>query len=145
MKQIRTMILVGCCLMGYFSFAWAGENPRDALQGCWVAQSLEVGGKAVPATEFKTLCFTFTDDRLIVRGNFRDDGLDECTYSVDVKPKPRHFEFTPSSEKKPVVGIYDVKGDELKVCLRHGEGARPAQFATKADAGLVLVVFKKRK
>lgn len=47
----------------------------------------------------------------------------------------------------PIAGINEVKGDELKICLRHSESTegRPKKFARKADSQLVLIVFKKQK
>ena len=40
-----------------------------------------------------------------------------------------------------------VKGDELKLCLRHGRssGGRPTEFSTKPDSGLISIVFKRTK
>jgi uncharacterized protein (TIGR03067 family) len=146
MKQARLALCVFSALLTFLAVGWAGENPQDALQGAWVAQSLEVNGKPAPAPEFKTLRFTFKKDKLIVRGNFGDDGQEECPYQIDAKKTPKHFEFTPSKEKMPILGIYEIKGDELKICLRQGGGgARPTEFAAKEKSGLILVVFKKQK
>ena len=46
---------------------------------------------------------------------------------------------------KTLVGIYEVKGDELKVC--HGDpGAdRPKEIASKEGSGLSLITLKRVK
>ena len=52
-----------------------------------------------------------------------------------------------SHQTKPVLGIYEVNGDELKICLRHGlsAGGRPSEFSSKPDTSLILIVFKRAK
>ena len=45
-------------------------------------------------------------------------------------------------------GIYSLEGDNLTICYHRDpekEGDRPAEFATKPDSGLVLLVLKRQK
>ena len=95
----------------------------------------------------KGMRLTFKGDKLLVRGNFADDTVAECAYALDPKQSPKQLDFTPPKAGKPVLGIYEVKGDELKVCMRHADskGGRPTAFATKEGSGLVLIVFKREK
>lgn len=117
------------------------------LQGVWIAESMEADGEAAPAEAVKRIHFTFKGDKLFVKGNFADDREEECTFKVDAKQSPKHLEFTAPKEQKPVLGIYEVKKDELKICLRHARSAdgRPTEFATKPNSKLILIVFKKQK
>jgi len=119
----------------------------DPLQGVWVGQTMEADGMAAPSEAVKRMRFTFKDGKLLVRGNFDDDREEDCTYRIDPKQSPKHLDFTTPTEKKPVLAIYDVNGNELKVCLRHASSSdgRPTAFATKAGSKLVLIVFKKEK
>jgi uncharacterized protein (TIGR03067 family) len=119
----------------------------DDLQGVWLAQSLEAGGKPAPADAVKRMQFTFRGDKLLIRGNFRDDREEECSYKIDPKQSPKHLDFKTPTADRPVVGIYQLSGDELKVCLRHASGseARPTEFATMPEASFVLIVFKRQK
>jgi uncharacterized protein (TIGR03067 family) len=121
----------------------SGENP---LQGVWIAQSMEANGKPAPADAVKRMQFTFKGDKLYIKGNFDDDREEECPYKIDPKQSPKHLEFSPPKEKKPILGIYEVKGNELKLCLRHGSssGGRPTAFQTKTESGLVLILLKKQ-
>jgi uncharacterized protein (TIGR03067 family) len=131
----------------------ASQTPADddaaakSLQGVWIAETLEADGKAAPAEAFKTMRFTFKGDMLLVRGNHRDNREEECSYKIDPKQSPPQLDFTPSGEDKPIQAIYQVKGDELQVCLRHaeGEGGRPTEFVTKPESRLVLIKFKREK
>ena len=148
MKRIIPIaLIVPCIMMALQPITRAGNDAKDSLQGVWVAQSMEVDGKAVPVDVAKRLRFTFKGDKLFLKGNFKDDREEECPYKIDPKQSPKHLDFSPPKEKSPILGIYEVKGDELKVCLRHAASSdgRPTEFTTKADSKLMLIVFKKQK
>jgi uncharacterized protein (TIGR03067 family) len=122
-------------------------DDSDSLQGIWTAQSMEADGKAAPANAVSRMRFTFQGKKLLVKGNSPDDREEQCSYKIDTTKSPNCLDFTPTKEKKTVLAIYEVKEDELKVCLRHegSPGGRPTEFSTKPDSGLVLIVFKKAK
>jgi uncharacterized protein (TIGR03067 family) len=136
----------------YVAMVWqpssrGADDDADGLQGVWIAQSMEADGKAAPAEAVKRMRLTFKGDKLFLRGNFDNDREEECTYKVDPKKTPKQLDFTPPKETKAILGIYEVKGDELKICMRHGSSTdgRPTEFATKADSKLVLLVLKRQK
>lgn len=144
---LRVMLIVACLVTTWQPSSSRADDGVDTLQGVWVAQSMEVDGKAAPDEAVKRMRLTFKGDKLLLRGNFDDDKEAECPYTVDPKASPKQLDFTPPKEAKPILAIYEVKGDELKVCLRHASGSdgRPTEFATKADSQLVLIVLKKQK
>jgi uncharacterized protein (TIGR03067 family) len=144
---VQSALAVLSIVVAVRSTSGAADDARAALQGVWVARLMEVDGKTAPAEATRRMRFTFKGDRLLIRGNFDDNREDACPYTIDPKKSPKHLDFTPPSEKEPVLGIYDLKGDELKVCLRHagGTGGRPTAFATRAGSNLVLIVFQKQK
>src|SRR5207249_4310041 len=94
----------------------AGDDAK-ALQGVWIGQSMEKDGKPAAAEAAKRMQFAFKGEKLLIRGNFTDDRELECTYKVDVKQIPNHLEIFPANDKKSVLGIFEVKGDQLKICL----------------------------
>lgn len=149
---MRTALLTVCSFASLAILAQAAGQPaqadRDVLQGVWVAQSAEREGKPAPLEETKQLRFTFRGDQLLVRGNFKDDREEECAFTIDPSSSPRRLDMdiTPPKQNQPRPGIYEVKGDELKVCLRiSGPQEPPSAFGTKPGSGLILVVFKKQK
>lgn len=140
--------LVGVCLLVFSHRAtMAGDDANKPLQGVWVAESMEVDGKPAPAKTVQRMQFTFKGDKLFMRGNFKDDRELECAYKIDTKQSPKHIDITPSDQKMPILGIYELEGDKLKACLRHASSSkgRPIAFGSEADSNLVLVVFKKQK
>jgi uncharacterized protein (TIGR03067 family) len=116
-----------------------------ALEGSWQAQTLEIDGRAMPPTAAQRVQFSFQGDKLRIKGNFSDDREDECAYKADPTQAPKQLDCAMQGEP-PILAIYDVAGDDLKMCLRHASSSdgRPTEFATKPGAGLILVVFKKR-
>lgn len=113
------------------SGAKAGDDDKNPLEGVWVAQSIEADSKPAPAESVKRMRFTFKGDKVLVRGNFNDDREEEGAYKADFKQSPKHLEFTLPKAEKPILGIYEVDGDELKICLRHASSSdgRPTEFA----------------
>ena len=147
---MRPFLMTTCAavaLVTASSITRAADNAAAPILGVWVAESLEADGKAAPPEAISRMRFNFKEAKLLVRGNFQDDREEECTYKIDPKQSPSHLEFTPAKEKKPVLGIYEVTGDKLKLCLRHGNSTegRPTEFATKEGSQLILVVFKREK
>jgi uncharacterized protein (TIGR03067 family) len=122
-------------------------DDKATLQGVWIAQSMETDGKPAPATAFKRMRFTFKGDKLLVRGNFDNDAEEECKYEIDPSKSPKHIDIMPPKEKNPVLGVYCIKEDELRLCLRHANSpeGRPTEFYTKRESNLILMVFKRTK
>jgi uncharacterized protein (TIGR03067 family) len=122
----------------------AATDDKASLQGVWNAKSMDVDGKPGPVEAVKRMRFTFKDDKLLVRGNHNDDSEQECRYEIDATKSPKHFDFT-QADKQHVSGIYEINGDELRVCLRHASSSdgRPADFSTKPQSKLILLVFKR--
>lgn len=117
----------------------------NELQGAWVAASIEFNGKPAPADEVKRTRFTFRGEKLLVRGSKDDGREEEGSYKADRDKSPKQLDITLG--KKTLAGIYEVKGDQLKVCFENGGNLknRPSKFATSKEEELVLIMFKKQK
>ncbi|MBX7104388.1 MAG: TIGR03067 domain-containing protein [Gemmataceae bacterium] len=124
----------------------SADDAAKPLQGVWYGQSMETNGKPLPAEEARRMRFRFVGDKLFIKGNFKDDREEECPFTVKATESPKHLSFSPPKEKNGILGIYEIKGDELKVCLRHSTSTegRPKEFATKPDSQLIMIVFKKQ-
>jgi uncharacterized protein (TIGR03067 family) len=122
------------------------DDAKEALQGVWAAQSMEADGRSAPPKVVEKMQYTFKGDKLLIRGNFANDREEEASYEIDADKSPKYFQFTPPRAPKPVLGIYELKGDELKICLRHGSSSkgRPTEFASKPGSEQILIVFKKQ-
>lgn len=102
MRRIMSVTLIVPCLtLALCTGSRNGDDPKDSLQGVWVAQSMEVDGKAAPAEVVKQMRFTFKMDKLFIKGNFDDEREEECSYEIDPEKSTKHLDFSPPREKRP--------------------------------------------
>ena len=70
------------------------------------------------------------------------------TFLIDPtkKPKTIDMKFTEGPEKgNTSLGIYELDGEDFKLCLTITAKDRPTEFAAKAKSGLGLEVLKREK
>jgi uncharacterized protein (TIGR03067 family) len=118
-------------------------TPEQMLQGTWKLVSAQRRGENVPAKEVEGLRVVITGKKLIVKEPKRSE---VATFKVDTTKKPLAIDLT--SEKNPdkaVLGIFEVKGDTLKLCWAKSGGPRPTEFSTKKGADEVLFVLRREK
>jgi len=112
----------------------------DKLQGTWNVTSLEVGGSEMPAGG---AC-------IVVEGSrFQSLGMGavyEGTVSLNTRKKPKQIEllFTAGPENgNRSLGIYELDGDDWKLCLTVTGSTRPTQFATAPGSGHALETLRR--
>jgi uncharacterized protein (TIGR03067 family) len=89
---------------------------------------------------------TFLGQTLAVVGN---DRVQKASLRVHASNKPKTLDIIPedgADKGKAVKGIYEIKGDELRIC--HGgtwRHDRPSEFSAKEGSGNVLITLKRVK
>ena len=76
------------------------------------------------------------DDQLIVEGKAH----------IDPTRTPKTIDMTPTtgrSKDLPLLGIYELNGDEYRICYSQTGKARPAKFEAGAGSGQVLTVYRR--
>jgi uncharacterized protein (TIGR03067 family) len=108
----------------------------DRLQGTWSVISLEMDGHAMPSPG--SAC-------IVIAGNqFQSLGMGvvyEGTVELNQRKKPKHFDllFNAGPEQgNRAPGIYELHGDDWKLCLAVTSQTRPAGFATSPGSGHAL-------
>ena len=152
---LAVVALGGVGSFAYRTLAAAAGDPKvdppksaaadaEGIQGTWTAVSAEQDGKEAPAEAIKDFTLIVTADKL----TFNPTGENrQSSYKLDPSKTPKEIELTPldgPAKGKPMKNIYRLDGDRLTLCLQNGDGAAPAEFATKADSGLRLLVLKRR-
>jgi uncharacterized protein (TIGR03067 family) len=65
---------------------------------------------------------------------------------LDPTKSPKHVDLEHYATGVPAwPGIYELNGDDLKVCLNLEGKARPTEFKTKAGDKCLLLVLKRKK
>jgi uncharacterized protein (TIGR03067 family) len=124
-----------------------GEKELAKLDGTWVASSVEIGGNKIPDEELKKF-----PGRLTIKGGkwtLKAGDRDQTgTFTADAAKKPAQMDVKPSdgpNAGKTIQAIYQLDGDNMKVCYAPVGKDRPTAFDTKDKAGYALIVYKREK
>jgi uncharacterized protein (TIGR03067 family) len=104
------------------------DDDKELLKGTWtVAKSVEDGK---PNKETANAKFTFKEDRLLLKlaGEMR---AMEATFVLDPSKKPKHIDISTKDGDTTLtaVGIYELDGDKLRLCVAGPDGpGRPTEF-----------------
>ena len=140
--------LVVCLAAGVAAWTQLAAQPaavqaktdQERLQGEWEIVGVAKDGKDLEGGEadnIKKQKFVFKGDVLTTRG--------PCDFKLDPMKKPAHLDITPregpeNERGKLFPGIYELKGDRLRVSFANPDGPRPEQF----DAANTMTMTLKR-
>jgi len=130
-----------------FSLAARGGDAKDddGIQGTWLPESAELGGKKFPDEVCKTIKLVVKDDRYTVTVG---KSVDQGTVKLKPTAKPKELDITGTdgpNKGKIILAIYERDGDTLRVCYDLGGKERPTEFKTKAGTQQFLVTYKREK
>jgi RNA polymerase sigma factor (sigma-70 family) len=115
------------------------EGPKadqERLQGTWVAVSMNVKNKDVPAEQVRTFRVTIAGDRMKTHRLLEDD--EEIPYQLDPTRKPKTIDFL---ARRAGLGIYEFDGDRLRLCLTDEDAPRPTDL--KPGERRVVILLKR--
>jgi len=118
------------------------KEDEEKLQGVWDVVSVVHDGKPVEKKFFDGQVWVFEGDTL--------RGVSRATYKLDPSQMPKAIDLirkSPrSNEAEKVVtlhGIYELKGDDLKIALPPDGGERPKNFDSTAENHTAVNVLKR--
>ncbi len=121
------------------------KDDKDAIVGTWGFVSGERDGEQAP-DELKTMKLAFKEgDKATL--TIKDD-TKEAKYKLDAAKKPREIALTvtENGKEETVRGIYELDGDNLKICFpADPAGETPKEFTGKKGSNQMLVVLKRSK
>ena len=122
------------------------KKEMKKLEGTWATVSIEAAGqKVTDEDKIKTRKLTTKGEKYTLKVG---DETVQGTIKINATKKPKTIDVKPDSgtnKGKTLLGIYELDGDSLKICLALPDKDRPAAFATAAENGQQLVVYKQGK
>lgn len=110
-------------------------SDADKLQGKWKMLYTEQAGRK----DDDVMALIFEKDTLKLQ---KDDRItDNWTFKLDPSAKPKWIDVV--ERDKVMKGIYELDGDNLKICLREKGDERPTRF--ESDNARVVVMVLKRE
>lgn len=147
LRRISSLLIV--LSLAVPALAQAADKPakdaddRQLLQGIWKAVGLESGGQAAPEHAYSGTLITFDGDKFILKE--RGHAPNAMDVRIDPTKSPRTIDITATegpSKGLALLGIYELSGDDLKICFSIGK-ARPAKLATTADEETEMFTLKR--
>jgi uncharacterized protein (TIGR03067 family) len=129
------------------------------LQGTWTIDAMDWGGHSLPKNLMTGYRFVFDGSKLTWEGALgmmsrggQVSAIGEAVYKgefkIDPGQDPKQIDITMPINKKDrtLLGIYEMKGDTLKVCcVTLDNGRRPTEFVSKEDVRIGLIVLTRTK
>jgi uncharacterized protein (TIGR03067 family) len=119
------------------------EPAPGKLEGEWVVETIE-GPKA--DTPPGSITIRFAGGTISIKEAKRNRPED-AAYTADATKKPAAIDIRPDRGPKAEViqGIYEVKGDTLKLCFGRDGVDRPTEFKGDAAKGVMFLTLKRVK
>jgi uncharacterized protein (TIGR03067 family) len=157
----RVLALMSALMFGAAALAdppaASSGGDLDKLQGYWKPLQCETEGKAMmPADIMKqvTVVFDKSEYHLYFKDSKTDkDGkpiifrlaLANIALDPSAAPKGITFEFADGPQKgKRCHGIYELSGNQLKMCYGPAEKPRPAKFESPSGSGYFLETWARQ-
>jgi uncharacterized protein (TIGR03067 family) len=150
---LLSALLVGMFFMaaGAADDGKAGEADRAALQGTWQCTSSEMDGDKQPDDEVKPYQVSVSGDKLTVTKS--GSTVIKGTMTLASAEKPRQLDLKIEEDAnnadnvgKTMVGIYELKGDDLKWCFTLPDRSeRPKEFKSEQGSSRINATFKREK
>ncbi|HEV3237824.1 MAG TPA: TIGR03067 domain-containing protein [Gemmataceae bacterium] len=144
-----TVLGLGLVIVTYAAGADKDDKAKEdkqKLQGTWKLISFEVAGKGDDDTKDENRELVIDGDKITVKNEGKE--VEQESFVLDPTKKPKNIEVTTltgDDKNKKRLGIYELDGDNLKICIDEKGEARPAEFKTKEGGSQILVTLKRVK
>jgi uncharacterized protein (TIGR03067 family) len=121
------------------------KSDQKKLQGKWTVTSAVLDGNEIPKDQFKGT-LVHTDNKYSWTSGEGQGG--SGTFKLNPSKKPKAMDCVPSDgplKGQTVEEIYEIDGDNLKICLALPGTQRPTEFKSDPGSGLWLFTYKRAK
>jgi uncharacterized protein (TIGR03067 family) len=117
----------------------------EKLQGTWSVVLAQEGGKEQADEMSKKVSIVIKGDIFSFKVEGAPKSLD-MKLKLDTTTKPKGVDLTSTIREGQVgLGIYELSGDELKICWSRNVKARPDGFSTKPGDDRIFLTLKRIK
>jgi uncharacterized protein (TIGR03067 family) len=144
---VRASLFAGAVLALVAASAATADDAKDQkqFQGKWTIASATHGGMSTPKEQLDKAAVTFDGDKMIIS---EGEKKKTAKFKLDTSKTPPQIDITPDEgdeKDKTVRGIYELKGDTLKLCFGRPDAERPTAFSSKEGEKTALIEFKRAK
>jgi uncharacterized protein (TIGR03067 family) len=128
----------------------AADDKDDAIkkelkriEGTWEVVSMEQNGQQLPLPDKKMLA-TFMGNKYVMK--IGDQVVQEGEGKIDPTQQPRTLDVKVTSgddKGQSMLGIYELKSDQIRACVAAPGKKRPTKFTSKNDQ--MLITYKRVK
>jgi len=123
----------------------AADKELDKVQGKWTVESLTVAGKNEYADGAPKIVLVFKGNKGDVEAGNVVLEYSKFTISLDPSTDPKCMDLTFGKAGVTFEAIYEVKGDDLRICVHLEPRNRPTEFASPEGSKAALAVAKRQK
>jgi uncharacterized protein (TIGR03067 family) len=145
MRRYAVLILVAGALIAAEKKKEAPKKDVDLMQGSWTVEEAAHNGETAGEDKLAELKIAIKGAKLSVSTG--EDAY-QVPFKLDPTKKPKTIDAAPKGGlfgDKELKGIYEIKGDSLKMCFAESGKDRPTEFKSEADSGHILLVLKRKK
>jgi uncharacterized protein (TIGR03067 family) len=125
----------------------AAKKDLKQMEGTWAVVLEEMDGKKATEENKKAdVKLTVKDGKYTV--HFGEKQVATGEIKLDAGKTPRQIDAVAADGEfkgKAMPGIYEVKGDTMRVCFAQPGQERPTEFRTKEGSGQMLLSYKRIK
>jgi len=116
---------------------------RVAILGMWDVVGVEDSGKVVQTDALKGSTMEFTADKMTL---LQSAGAKPRVMTYKLDEAKKHIDTSLVSKAHDNVGIYELKGDDLRLCMNDDESSKvyPTEFKS-GDKKLLLMTLRRAK
>jgi RNA polymerase sigma factor (sigma-70 family) len=129
------------------------QKDREALQGLWVVDKLDVF-KSAPAEQAEAAKQMIGKMQFLVAGDVwwgmvagEGEGTTPLLATIDETKNPKWLDLGAFTRSRDVTRcIYEITGDKLRICMGGGtKDPRPAEFGSEEDSRYIVFEFRREK
>jgi uncharacterized protein (TIGR03067 family) len=118
------------------------SDDAKLIQGTWTVVSFQSGIDRLPANKNPTE-LVVKGDMLTVNLATREEARGKIKLNMAKKPKELDLTIKEGNESVSVYFIYELDGDNLKLCWRKPGGTRPTAFTADGTNGFMVLKRKR--